>query len=304
VLSGFLITNILAREKSLGSLSFRRFYTKRVLRIFPIFYLTLTIAFFVFDLPPGELLANLFYVSNYFYSFNTDPSPLRHTWSLSVEEQFYLFWPLVIAFCPAAKLGRLLVAVIVVVLFASAVLAATFMDFDNYSRLAVRGLPFRMLSLGVGAYIALHPGLVDRLKVNYLLMLILACPVLILSLYGDESDATPVFELLAMAAWSVSIFLLVLKGGDDKLPVVKSIFENRMAVYVGQISYGLYLYHYVILFGLGFLTLDARGSVSIAEFMLAVVLTFAVASFSFHVIETPFLRLKKRMASNSLQARS
>lgn len=295
ILSGFLITSILAREKQAGTFSFLRFYKKRALRIFPIFYLSLVAVYFLFDLPLGEFLANAFYVSNYFYTFDGDPSPLRHTWSLSVEEQFYLFWPLVVALCPAAKMNRLIVAGLGFVLLLTTAIAVTLLDPELFNRFTVRALPYRMLSLGIGAYLALNPHLFERVRLKFVVLALLSCPVLILSLYGVEHYAGPLLELFVMSAWSLSIFLLVFVGAKRNMPVLRPLFESAPLVYIGRISYGLYLYHYIVLYGIGVLAKHASVGFPATQVLFALVATFAIASASFHIIEKPFLRMKNRL---------
>src|SRR5262245_41609925 len=93
-LSGFLITRILIREKQEGRFSMKRFYLKRTLRIFPIYYLTLLLVVIFITARHAGWLA--LYMGNFVFAFDLDPHPLRHTWSLAVEEHFYLIWPLIL----------------------------------------------------------------------------------------------------------------------------------------------------------------------------------------------------------------
>jgi len=94
VLSGFLITSLILNAKNKNSFSYKQFYLNRTLRIFPIYYLTIIcVAIFI---TTDYLVYPIFYISNYFFSFYGAPHPLNHTWSLAVEEHFYLLWPILI----------------------------------------------------------------------------------------------------------------------------------------------------------------------------------------------------------------
>jgi peptidoglycan/LPS O-acetylase OafA/YrhL len=100
-MSGFFITRLLLRERAAtGHISFKNFYTRRALRIFPVYYLTIVVCYFVFHFEWADTLSLLSYTFNFYHPFHLAPNPLEHTWSLSVEDQFYFFWPLIILLVP------------------------------------------------------------------------------------------------------------------------------------------------------------------------------------------------------------
>src|SRR5260370_11051113 len=113
VISGFLITDILVASRAKAENTtdlFRRllhFYVRRCIRLWPVFYVTLLITFIVYPGARASALWHIFQISNIFYSGTKDwhPWPLAHFWSLNVEEQFYLLWPLLILFTPRRMLG-------------------------------------------------------------------------------------------------------------------------------------------------------------------------------------------------------
>lgn len=212
VLSGFLITRILLSDRAQPTgPTVRIFFLKRILRIFPIFYLTVLYCWVVLDIPTSEVVANLLYVSNYYYSVVDDMSPLRHTWSLSVEEQFYLFWPFVVLLVPLARLNAVIVWGTVAIVILSVVLACLLLDPETAKLLTVRGVTFRILSLAAGAYMALHLEWILNLSARIpLILALLVSPLLQVSnrLLVDPSVAMqiilrPVFYGLVSIDFSV-----------------------------------------------------------------------------------------------------
>ncbi|MDB5617757.1 acyltransferase [Tardiphaga sp.] len=98
---GFFITRLLLRERATtGHISFKNFYSRRALRIFSIYYLTVFFCYFIFHLKGPDTFSLLTYTFNFYHPFHSVPHPLELTWSLSVEEQFYFFWPQVILLPP------------------------------------------------------------------------------------------------------------------------------------------------------------------------------------------------------------
>src|SRR6267378_3170255 len=113
VLSGFLITWLLLKEqRATGTVSTRQFYTRRVLRIFPAYYVFLAASFAVDyargqQWPPGLRLSGLFYVVNYYNAFHGhNAGSISHAWSLGIEEQFYLLWPMLFLVLLRGGVGR------------------------------------------------------------------------------------------------------------------------------------------------------------------------------------------------------
>ena len=110
VLSGFLITFLMVKEKEkYGDFSFKKFYIRRVLRIWPLYYLILITSYIFFannDIPIRTIILNTLTFSNIPIAFNSSWYPSPQIWSIGVEEQFYLFWPLVIYFFLFLHIGN------------------------------------------------------------------------------------------------------------------------------------------------------------------------------------------------------
>ena len=297
VLSGFLITrNLLWERDQPPGPTIRTFFLKRCLRIFPIFYLTVLYCWIVLDVPTPEILANLFYVSNYYYVVVRDPGPLRHTWSLSVEEQFYLVWPFVVLLVPLARLNAVIVCGTIAIVALSAVLAHLLMSPDTVQKLIMRGVTFRILSLAAGALVALHFERILRWPVwPPALLALLVFPVLQAGIRLWDVTGAHMIRLPILTGWSVSIFLAALLCAQSR-NIVGKVLQARMPVYIGRISYGIYLYHLVVLHQLDMRQGYREGGVPLWEVLAALGLTMVVAIASFHLIESPLLRLKDRIS--------
>lgn len=255
VISGFLITGLLQERLDAGRLSLRDFYERRIRRIFPALVLVLcfvwVVAYAVFlprDLfQTGRgLLATLFFVANiFFYSQSgyfdaaADTKPLWHMWSLSVEEQFYFVFPLIMIVVQRWYPGRLVrvVAVLAAISFAGSAFAAIL-----FPKAAFYMMPLRMWELATGSLLALgavRPSSRGRGWWDSLGLALIAVPAVAYS-------ATLPFPGLA-AAPPVLGAALLLSDGRDAATTVKRFLQSRVMRYFGLVSYSWYLWHWPML---------------------------------------------------------
>ena len=297
VISGFLITGLLLKElNSTGRISLKAFYLRRSKRLLPASFLVLFVtALFAWTvLPPisrgsigRDLIATTLYISNYLFAWwendyqnlNATPSPFIHYWSLAVEEQFYLFWPLFIIALAKLKsarkflIGFSLVTVITFALGVWLTIVAPIWAF--YS------LPTRAWELSVGALIALLPALRRQSR----LLAVFGVIALVASaLWFNESTAFPgtyaLLPVLGTAALLSSI------GAWPKS--LKWLATNRISVWLGKISYPLYLWHWpVLVLPIALFTRELNLWERIAALMITVVL----ADLTTRYVEEP-LRVK------------
>jgi len=307
VLSGFLITTVLIKEHdTAGRISLRDFWMRRVLRLAPALVLmlcvVLALSFFLrsdsraFRSDAFEVLLALFYLANWARAFGFHPHDvLPHTWSLSVEEQFYLLWPLILipllkAPLPRRKLAALVLAgAILISLYRVALLAAG----ESIHRLS-NGLDTRADGLLIGCSLALALSAAgvagSNPRFHSVVLRSLLGPAALAGLAILALIAEPVgrqtcgWQFLAVAILSAA--LLYDSVGPKSL--LRPLLENPFLVWVGSISYGLYLWHLPI-----FVVFDYTEN---EPWKLAVgaPLTFAAASVSYYLIEQPALRLKSR----------
>lgn len=292
VLSGFLITGILYDTQQDPGY-YRKFYARRALRIFPIYYLFALIALLIVPFSAwhkGDLLFLVYlgYPAALIWpSLVNLPIRITHLWSLSVEEQFYAIWPwLIRRVRTPSNILRLCAGVFVVAL----ILRLVFPE-SGYG-----ALPFRMDVLALGGAIAILfrtglRNLCQRLALPVFAVsataIILICCVRRTTAHADHVISTVGFSLIAIAYGA----LLILAVGP-----LSSLFSSRILRGFGKYSYGMYLYH----FPLTAVTEHAKpffarfpfGSIMYVGACLA--MNFAIAALSFHVFEQPILKLKKR----------
>lgn len=330
VLSGFLITDILIRMKALFPRGdfFLKFYGRRFLRIFPLyyFYLSLLVGFIVilphlnFQPLQNELgerfWEQLRYAIAYLYDFyragaTSNPSHFfYHLWSLSVEEHFYIFWPLLIFLIPNHQYRRLFLSIVVL----GPLLRIGVKIFVLYHptlfgdpALAIYVLPFSHVdAFALGAYISQFKIPHPRLQWAVLLIVIpvvgilsqtLATGKIALGAFGYDIPLYHSYEeiwgySLLNYFFAVTIYCVVRTG------LFLRVLENPILRYLGKISYGLYVYHTSILWFLSRLKLPfGHGSIQMYFFALGCITL--VATLSYYLIEKPIIKLKDKFFSTS-----
>ena len=302
VLSGFLITRILlaARERvTVGESGVGRqlgvFYARRTLRIFPLYYATLFVlaALEVRQIWP-RLPWHLTYTENWLFSFPASYNAGgfdRHFWSLAVEEQFYLVWPWLILLTPR----RLLLPVMTLAFAAGPAWRTWF---------ALRGWPWQWTQfptpanldlLAAGGIVALAwPHLKARRRLVWT-CLIVGLPTALFTVVLYRSDfLLTTRQILQPTALALLFAALVGFCGGGLPGVVGRLLELRPVLYVGKISYALYVFHNFAPPALRWTLGDRFGSSQTWPFGLASVgLTLAAASLSWYAFEGPINRLKR-----------
>jgi len=300
VLSGFLITRILIESKESNNF-FSNFYIRRSLRIFPLYYLYIFIVFIYclyFDVQGvNNWLYYVFYLQNYTMAWNgfayVPGQEFGHTWSLAVEEQFYLLWPLVVFLC-----NRNLIIISAIMLSCVAI-ASRFYLAEYTSIVSFAPLFSTMDTLLIGAIIAV-------ISVNKRAMKIFSCALLAVGLFWFISVVK--FGVLiygwhkGIEAANQSLYLsssILFAGviGVIASGVVKAKFLTiAPLIYLGKISYGLYLWHPFAIQVVD--SLQYRGHLLwiTGPMVLAskLALTIAISALSFKFFELPFLRMKDR----------
>jgi len=291
VLSGFLITGILVDTKH-SEHYFKNFYVRRCLRIWPLYYSLLFFMFVVIRfLSPSQSHAVFeqsspwwaypFFLQNFLVPVSTNAAgPLGVTWSLAIEEQFYLVWPLVVRFCSYAQIRRIAVAEICISPFLRFYLLRQHVDLYTNVFCRLDGLMAgALLALLVRSDNFLPSKLVKRAWVS----LFIAMPLALIAAALNASWI--VYSLTALA--SASFVFLSLFSAQRWLQV---IMTNRFMIYTGTISYGLYLLHKIPSGVVETLHLDRRPFLVLPVIFAG---SYAIASLSWNLLEKPFLKLKR-----------
>ncbi|MGY2051053.1 acyltransferase family protein [Methylobacterium sp. JK268] len=300
VLSGFLITRILIDERSrAGHIDIAAFAIKRAFRIFPIYYLCILFLSIVHAMSAGQLLSSATYTINYYHPLHPDPFPLEHGWSLAVEEQFYLLWPFAIARIPLGY-GRLFTGLIVPCgSLAAALGLAAALDPDLAGAFIYKSLPTQAMPLAAGAFLAFlaHEGR-SLPFATCIGAAGLGAAILAADLLGRAAGLVPA----GGAYWCAALVGYALLGFGAVAALTVSRPPRRLVaalswrplVYVGRISYGVYLYHVIVLYMLGINEAAVSpGSVPYGTILLAVALTGAIAIASYELVERPLLRWRR-----------
>jgi peptidoglycan/LPS O-acetylase OafA/YrhL len=307
VLSGFLITNILIKENGKTNLkNWFNFIGRRALRIFPIYYLTILLLL-IFDYQPlkQELLYVATYTYNYAWEYYKLPlSNISHFWSLAVEEQFYLVWPIIILMFLKFKKGLLLIMVFIYVFCSLQLSLDIFEIIAPYNSLGLFPQANSLALGGIGSLLSKHrqiPKFILYSKgLEYLLYILL---IYALTFAGTE-------KLLICPIISL-IFILKITEDSVQFNLFNKILGSSKLMFIGAISYGIYVYHfplehYVTTFVFDpyfwqLIPFDKLGSLSVLQYHswviklpLYSILSIGIAHLSFNYLEKPILGLKDK----------
>jgi peptidoglycan/LPS O-acetylase OafA/YrhL len=312
VLSGFLITDILLN--TVGKPGYlKNFYLRRALRIFPLYFLCLLIFLFLLPalFPPpgvGYYQDNQFwlwtYLQNWLYIFKpTDATPLHHLWSLAVEEQFYLVWPLIILVVRKTRILLLIICLILAAVIGLRLWAwmnhdANFAYYQLYTFSRIDGIC-------IGCMVALLQRINKNFFDHFTAPVVLFFAVLNFTFFLINRQYRFSFPYLALAGYTTFAMLfglLVNEAITRKTKIINLLFDNQLLRFFGKISYGFYVFHwplYIILAPrleswltgkMGWHTMQFSISLSATLFALA------ISWLSYQYFEKYFLQLKKRFA--------
>ena len=318
VLSGYLISSLIIKEyRKTGSLNLYNFYIRRARRLLPAVYFMITVGLVVMVLFNEVLLRKshldaifgyiyssnwwyIFHKLDYFDSFGAQ-SPFKHLWSLAIEEQFYMIFPLLFLLVNRKKkskdgtfkLNKNFLYVVLGLILVSLIAHILLFDINNISRIYF-GTDTRAFSLLVGVVGAilypmerLHTKVTPQQNLIYSVISLVSIATLItVMIYTSEYNTWLYrggFLLVAILG------LIVIISSGKQHTVMARLLSFKPVVFIGKISYSLYLWHFPILV----LTTPVAeiGNTNIYFVILRVILTFVVAIVSYVFVETPIRKL-------------
>lgn len=310
VLSGFLITSILLNERknieSSGGLTIiSNFFARRTLRIFPIYYLFILLLYSInYPWVREHVWYCLTYTTNIFCYRTNSWNPVSHTWTLCVEEQFYLIWPWFILFVR----GKYLKYVFIVAILTGIV--STWYSVTLTGHLApflVNGC-FDAFGIG-GLYAYARLDSVRTLKMERAIKYLAGCALCIYFYWKYCTFAGwplgYLFFLSKTVNSIISLWLIILVINNRSERLRKYFLENRLLNHIGKVSYGIYLYHYiynVLHDPVHKWLIDATEPVPLVSnlikdthvyYWIHVAIIILIATLSYYLIEKPFLSLKR-----------
>lgn len=305
VLSGFLITTLLLREKArAGRISLKNFWMRRILRLVPAYYallFALLAAYLIFKPgdPDTEKLVNGFpiyalYLSNW---LQPGANNLSITWSLATEEQFYLVWPVIEAFAtPLVTGGLWLIALLINQLINFGVLDGAILQYFGVGpeqHPEILESTFTPILLGVGLAHIMHRektfSVLGRAAgfSNAPIVFAIALVILLNAPVADISGPIRFGVHLLMTAWIASLLLA------PASPITRGL-EMRGVAYIGAVSYGMYLFHMWCIFAVGAVVSKLGAPTTPIVFIAGLVLTVIISALSFELFEKRFLALRKK----------
>jgi peptidoglycan/LPS O-acetylase OafA/YrhL len=298
VISGYMITSLLLREREMtGGISISRFYLRRVLRLYPALFVMVLVVTPIAALdhigwPVPDALAALSYVTDFWSNGFSHLSLLLHTWSLGVEEQFYLVWPVLLLFMLRRNLP--LRAILIGVAAISVLITYGVDSAHIHHLMIIHYLPTSHLTdLVAGILLAvgvLHGPKRWLVRLAGLPMALVAFGAMVVAEFILPGDWWA-FPLATIICWPPVAHVVL-----HRESWISAALRFPPVVWLGQRSYAFYLWHYPIM-----VLLHLQRTLTHWEIAaIALPLTLVFTAVSWRLVETPFLRLKARFASARL----
>lgn len=305
-ISGYIITSLLSSEfKARGTINLKLFYIRRILRLYPALVLMLILTtcfvlFLGFSFPWKELVAALFYFENYYFeaAHTYTIFHFQILWSLAVEEHFYLAFPILLLILIKRKLLFLaLILGLIIIALATRIYIADKYGANEYAFVQTYILTHcRFDSILYGCLLAIiinsnYKVLFLRISTSVVAFSLGLLLLLFTFIYKDD------FFRQSFRYSLQGISLLIMVSAilfDDKYSFLKNALSNKLLVYVGRLSYSIYLFHFLA----EKITKEFVKDSPLLNALVMTVLTIMLSVFSYHIVEVPFLKAKKRFGSD------
>ncbi|HHF3572769.1 acyltransferase family protein [Haemophilus influenzae] len=310
VISGFLITGIIITEIQQNSFSLKQFYTRRIKRIYPAFIIVMALVSFIasvifiyndFNKLRKTIELAIAFLSNFYlgltqgyFDLSANENPVLHIWSLAVEEQYYLIFPLILILA-YKKFREIKVLFIITLILFFILLATSFIPANFYKEVLHQPNIYylsnlRFPELLVGSLLAIYHNLSNKVQlskqVNNILailstLLLFSC----LFLMNNNIAFIPGITLILPC-----IFTALIIHTTSQNNIVKLCLSNKAIVFIGKISYSLYLYHWIFIAFAYYITGEKQ--INNQSIAIVIVLTIIFSVLSYYLIEQPIRKSK------------
>lgn len=315
VLSGFLITYLLLSEKEkTGTISVKKFYLRRILRIWPLYFFITALGFFI--LPHLHFIDNAYLspFNGYTYTLNLilfivmlpnvafvlfKPMPhIGQTWSIGIEEQFYILWPWLVKI--SKNILRTLIILICTLFFIKVIVLFFYKSNSNsvlfqHLKDIVAMLKIESMAIGgIGAYMVFKQKYYKLILNNFILFGAVAL-VIVLIFFTPPKIQDAIFLV-----YSVLFLIIILNVSLHQNCLLR--LENKLFRFLGNLSYGIYMYHFVVIalligtFKQLNIVVDNSVLSQLIVYSLSILATILVSWLSYTFIEKPFLKLKHKFS--------
>ena len=310
VISGFLITGIIITEIQQNSFSLKQFYTRRIKRIYPAFITVMALVSFIasaifiyndFNKLRKTIELAIAFLSNFYlgltqgyFDLSANENPVLHIWSLAVEEQYYLIFPLILILA-YKKFREIKVLFIITLILFFILLATSFIPANFYKEVLHQPNIYylsnlRFPELLVGSLLAIYHNLSNKVQlskqVNNILailstLLLFSC----LFLMNNDIAFIPGITLILPC-----IFTALIIHTTSQNNIIKLCLSNKVIVFIGKISYSLYLYHWIFIAFAYYITGEKQ--INNQSIAIVIILTIIFSVLSYYLIEQPIRKSK------------
>lgn len=306
VISGFLITGIIITEIQQNSFSLKQFYTRRIKRIYPAFITVMALVSFIasvifiyndFNKLRKTIELAIAFLSNFYlgltqgyFDLSANENPVLHIWSLAVEEQYYLIFPLILILA-YKKFREIKVLFIITLILFFILLATSFVSANFYKEVLHQPNIYylsnlRFPELLVGSLLAIYHNLSASKQASNVIailstLLLFSC----LFLMNNNIAYIPGITLILPC-----IFTALIIHTTSQNNIIKLCLSNKVIVFIGKISYSLYLYHWIFIALAYYITGEKQ--INNQSIAIVTVLTIIFSVLSYYLIEQPIRKSK------------
>jgi peptidoglycan/LPS O-acetylase OafA/YrhL len=293
VLSGFLITQILISAKGTDNY-FSRYYAKRILRIFPLYYLALLIYFFGLPLLHSRPLPswnmqwyNWVHLQNLPLTFKWPHAGPKYLWSLAVEEHFYLLWPMLVFWCNKRQM-----IICSCIFFIGALISRVVLTENNYPAFYFTLSTLDALSIGaIAGILNYHKDLPKYQKHLKIIVLATGIPVVLLWIlfFGTKNNVFHTLMPVIINIFYAAALCLIVQSGDGN--PIKRLLKTRTLIFAGTISYGFFIFHPLCI---SFTQRLLHHHAISLQLFVSLIFSVIAATISYFFYERWFMKLKRK----------